>query len=86
MAQIKCFAVADGMRCEEKVAIVRDSQNRLDYLSVDADFLTRSNGEYLLPVYVLGQNETGELALIALPQESERGNNRFWVNRNTLVP
>ena len=85
MAQIKCFGIADGMRLEEKVAILRDAHDHLDYVSVDADFLTRSNGDYLLPVYVLGQNETGDLALIELPQESERGNNRLWVNKSTLV-
>lgn len=81
---IKCFGIADGMRFEEKVAILCDAHDDLDYVSVDADFLTRSNGDYLLPVYVLGQNETGDLALIELPQESERGNNRLWVSAGAV--
>jgi hypothetical protein len=79
MAQVVCETVGRGLRDSERSVSVRDVQNHLQYLTVDADFLSVVGDRHYLPVYVVGQDVAQGMLLIELPLEADSGANRLWV-------
>ena len=84
MARVICDTVGAGLRDLERSVAVHDIPHQLHYLTVDADFLTPSGGNYYLPVYVVGQDAAKGMLLIELPIEADSGANRIWVYKANI--
>lgn len=84
MAQLVCERVSRGMRESEVTVTIRDHAGRTDFLRVERDFLNEEGSRHYLPVAVLHKDTDKGVALIELPQESERGANRIWVSLSNL--
>lgn len=87
MAQVKCERISEGLRASEAVAVVQNIYGRRHFLRVERDFLTPLDGASYLPVGIVHadpRNPNTGPVLIELPQESENGTNRLWVNREDL--
>lgn len=78
MTHVVC-EVSDGLRPAEATVAVRDYTGRTQYLPVDRGILARANGKYLLPVYLLYQDDAKGAAFIELPDEADSLTSRIWV-------
>jgi hypothetical protein len=83
MAMVMCEVLA-GARDSEATAVVRDYQNRREFLPVDRELLVRDEGGDYLPVAIIHVDEAKKLALIALPSEADSGANRIWIRMSNL--
>lgn len=84
MVLMKCDSVSPGLRPSQRAAGFKDYRGKQDWILVEEDYLTRQGEAFLLPVGLLQYDETGQLALIELTQESVGGTWRFWVARDIL--
>jgi len=87
MAQVRCEAVSQGLREEERTVTVRDAvSGRRSFLRVEADFLTCRDDSYYLTVGVVQKEPEHGLALVELPQEPDAGSTRLWVRTADFLP
>jgi hypothetical protein len=54
-------------------------------LVIEERFLAKRDGEYFLPVDVIGRDHEHNTSLIQLPWEADSGANRMWVNTDDLL-
>lgn len=71
--------VTDGLRPAEATVMVRDFSGRSQFLPLDRRMLARANGHYLLPVYIVHQDDSKGVALVELPDEADSGTWRIWI-------
>lgn len=84
MAQLRCESVSEGLRASEALAVFRDYRGRRHFLRVERDFLSPLDGQFYLPIGVVGVDPRTRLILIELPHEAETGANRLWVEEEQL--
>ena len=84
MAMLHCESISEGLHASEVVAVFRDYRGRRHFLRVERDFLSVSDGQFYLPVGVVGFDPRTRLILIELPHEAETGANRLWVKEEQL--
>jgi hypothetical protein len=84
MALVTC-EVAEGPRPGFKTIGVRTVEGHTEYLAIEERFLDRQNGEYLLPVRVVGRDAKQGLTLVQLPLEADSGANRVWVRTDQVT-
>lgn len=71
-----------------KVAVsvcVRDINNVRTFLSIQADFVTRWEGQTYLPIGVVYIDKQKCVALIEFPVEADSGPHRIWVPLASLL-
>jgi hypothetical protein len=55
------------------------------FLSIQHDFVTHREGQWYLPIGVVGIDRNKRLALIEFPVEADSGAHRIWVPLSSLV-
>jgi hypothetical protein len=78
MALVRC-EVSDGPYPGFKAVGVESVEGHREYLTIEERFLVKSNGEFYLPVDVVGEDRRQQTALVELPLEADSGANRVWV-------
>jgi hypothetical protein len=84
MALLRC-EVSEGPREGFKSIGVPSIEGHLEYLVIEDRFLAKRNGDYLLPIFIIGQDRRYNTALIQLPQETDSGAKRVWVRSDDLL-
>jgi len=74
------------MRDSERTVEVKDIYGRREFLRVPLGYLARQGDGYYLPVGLVYEDSTQQLALIEFPQEGECGSWRMWVRMADLLP
>lgn len=85
MALVRC-ETSDGPRPGFTVIGIPSIAGHPEFLTIEDRFLVRQNGNYLLPVAVVGKDQRYGTALIQLPLEADSGANRVWVKADALIP
>src|SRR5437667_537839 len=85
MNAIRCD-VSEGPRQGYKVVGVSSVEGYTEYLTIEERFLVHRDGEFYLPVQVVGNDAQHGTALIQLPYEADSGANRIWVEEDALNP
>ena len=84
MALVRC-EVLEGPRPGFKTVGIPSITGNLEYLTIEEQFLSRYEGDLLLPVWVVGRDAHYQTALVALPDEADSGARRVWVRLSDLV-
>jgi hypothetical protein len=74
------------LRDSERTVEVRDIYGRRDFLRVPLGYLEVVGDTYYVPVGLVQEEPTQQLALIEFPQEGECGGWRMWVRMADLLP
>jgi hypothetical protein len=84
MPLVSC-EVMEGPREGFKLVGVQSAEGHSEYLTIEEKFLVRTQGEYLLPVGVVGEDRRQRTMLIQLPYEADSGANRVWVRSDDVL-
>src|SRR5262249_5101693 len=84
MALLRCD-ILEGPRPGFKTVGVPSIEGHREYLALEEKFLSRHNGNLLLPVWVVGKDTRHNTALVSLPYEADSGAGRVWVRWADLV-
>ncbi len=85
MLMIRCQAITEGMRSDEKTITLLDANGKKEFLRLEPDYLVEKDGETWLPVAVLREDNSKGVYLIEFPHESEGGTNRIWVRASDTM-
>jgi hypothetical protein len=84
MPLVRC-QVSEGPRPGFKAVGIPSVEGHTEYLTIEERFLVKRNGDYLLPVGVVGTDRRHGTTLIQLPLEADSGANRVWVRSETIA-
>mgnify|MGYP000092791580 CR=1 FL=1 len=76
--------VLDGPRQGFKAIGIASIEGFTEYLTIEDRFLVDQDGEFFLPVRLVGKDNQHKTALIQLPVEADSGANRVWVWEQNL--
>ena len=79
MELIRC-EVTEGSRAGFKAIGVQSVEGFAEFFTIEDRFLVEKNGDYLLPVRVIGKDPRYGTLLIQLPVEADSGANRVWIS------